>query len=102
PEDLRAYGVTLGDVFSAVAKSNLAVGGRVIQKNNAEYLVRGVGWIKDKSDIDNAVLHESGGVPLYVKNVATVQLGPQFRRSIFEKNGNEVTGGGVMMRYGQN
>jgi Cu(I)/Ag(I) efflux system membrane protein CusA/SilA len=102
PEDLRAYGVTLGDVFSAVAKSNLAVGGRVIQKNNAEYLVRGVGWIKDKGDIETAVLRESGGVPLYVKNVAAVQLGPQFRRSVFEKNGNEVTGGVVMMRYGEN
>jgi Cu(I)/Ag(I) efflux system membrane protein CusA/SilA len=102
PESLRAYGVTLGDVFSAVGKSNLAVGGRVIQKNNAEYLVRGVGWIKDKKDIENAVIRESGGVPLYVKNVATVQLGTQFRRSVFEKNGNEVTGGVVMMRYGEN
>ena len=102
PESLRAYGVTLGDVFSAVAKSNLAVGGRVIQKNNAEYLVRGVGWIKDKKDIEDAVIRESGGVPLYVKNVAIVQMGAQFRRSVFEKNGSEVTGGVVMMRYGGN
>src|SRR6266478_4651658 len=45
PEDLRAYGITLGDLYGAVGRSNLAVGGRVIQKNNAEYLVRGVGWI---------------------------------------------------------
>jgi Cu(I)/Ag(I) efflux system membrane protein CusA/SilA len=102
PENLRAYGVTLGDVFSAIARSNLAVGGRVIQKNNAEYLVRGVGWIKDKKDIEDAVIRESGGVPLYVKNVAIVQMGTQFRRSVFEKNGNEVTGGVVMMRYGGN
>src|ERR671936_738451 len=52
PEALRAYGVTLGDLYAAVAKSNLAVGGRVVQKNNAEYLVRGVGWIADKKDIE--------------------------------------------------
>jgi Cu(I)/Ag(I) efflux system membrane protein CusA/SilA len=102
PEKLRGYGVTLGDVFTAVAKSNLAVGGRVIQKNNAEYLVRGVGWIKDKQDIENAVIRQSGGVPLYVRNVATVQLGTQFRRSVFEKNGNDVAGGVVMMRFGEN
>jgi Cu(I)/Ag(I) efflux system membrane protein CusA/SilA len=102
PEALRAYGLTLGDLYSAVARSNLSVGGRVIQKNNAEYLVRGVGWIKDKEDIENSVIKESEGTPIYVRNVAGVQLGTQFRRSVFEKNGNEVVGGVVMMRYGEN
>jgi Cu/Ag efflux pump CusA len=102
PEALRAYGITLGDLYAAVAKSNLAVGGRVIQKNNAEYLVRGVGWIKDKQDIENTVIKETNGTPLYVRNVATVQLGTQVRRSVFEKDGSEVVGGVVMMRYGEN
>lgn len=102
PEALRAYGVTLGDLYNAVGKSNLAVGGRVIHKNNAEYLVRGVGWIKDKTDIENTVLKEVAGTPIYLKQVAVVQLGPQFRRNAFEKNGNEVVGGVVMMRYGEN
>jgi len=64
PEALRAYGVTLGDVYSAVAKSNFAAGGGVIQKNNAEYLVRFVGWIKRKEDIENTVIRsERVGTP---------------------------------------
>ncbi len=102
PSALRAYGITLGELYDAVARSNSAVGGRVIQKNNAEYLVRGVGWIEGTRDIENTVITERGGTPVYVKNVAAVQLGTQFRRSVFEKDGNEVVGGAVMMRYGEN
>jgi Cu(I)/Ag(I) efflux system membrane protein CusA/SilA len=102
PEALRAYGVTLGDLYAAVARSNLAVGGRVIQKNNAEYLVRGVGWIRDKADIEDTVVKENAGTPVFIKTVATVQLGQQFRRSVFEKDGNEVVGGAVLMRHGGN
>src|SRR5215470_14052088 len=66
PEALRAYGVTLGDLYAAVSRSNLAAGGRVVQKNNAEYLVRGVGWIKDKTDIEETVVKETAGTPVYV------------------------------------
>src|SRR4029077_12133560 len=71
PNTLRAYGVTLGELYDAVAKSNSAVGGRVIQKNNAEYLVRSVGWIESVRDVENTVITERGGTPLYVKNVAS-------------------------------
>lgn len=102
PESLRAYNLTLGELYGAVARSNLAVGGGVIQKNNAEYLVRSVGWIRDRKDIENTVIKEVNGTPIYVKNVAIVQLGTQFRRGVFEKDGNEVTGGIVMMRHGEN
>jgi Cu(I)/Ag(I) efflux system membrane protein CusA/SilA len=103
PEALRAYGVTLGDVYAAVSKSNWAAGGGVIQKNNAEYLVRFVGWLKGKDNIEDTVIRkDKGGTPVYVKNLATVQLGQQFRRSVYEKDGSEVTGGVVLMRYGQN
>ena len=102
PEDLRAYGITLGEVFAAVAGSNMPAGGGVVQKNNAEYIVRGVGWIKNKHDIENTVIKEIKGTPIYVKTIATVQLGTQFRRSVFEKDGNEVTGGAVLMRHGEN
>jgi Cu(I)/Ag(I) efflux system membrane protein CusA/SilA len=103
PESLRAYAVTLSDVYAAVARSNFAAGGGVIQKNNAEYLVRFVGWIKDKRSIENTVIRkDKRGTPVYVKNVATVQLGQQFRRSVYEKDGNEVVGGVVLMRYGEN
>ncbi len=102
PEDLRSYNLTIGELSAAVARSNMPAGGGVIQKNNAEYIVRGIGWIRDERDIENTVIREVNGIPLYVKNVATVQLGTQFRRSVYEKNGNEVTGGAVLMRHGQN
>ena len=102
PEDLRGYDLTLGDLNAAVARSNMPASGGVIQKNNAEYIVRGVGWIRDKTDIENTVIKEVGGTPLYVRNVAKVSLGTQFRRSVYEKNGNEVTGGAVLMRHGEN
>jgi Cu(I)/Ag(I) efflux system membrane protein CusA/SilA len=102
PEDLRNFGITIGDLYSAVARSNMPASGGVIQKNNAEYIVRGVGWIRGSEDIENTVIRETNGVPLYVKSVATVQLGTQFRRSVYEKNGSEVTGGAVLMRHGQN
>jgi Cu(I)/Ag(I) efflux system membrane protein CusA/SilA len=118
PESLRAYEVTLGDLYAAVARSNLAVGGRVVEKNGAEYAVRGVGYLgspKDGDgkanedvqkrvirDLQNTVIRESGGTPVYIKTVATVQVGQQFRRSVFEKDGSEVNGGVVLMRYGQN
>src|SRR5439155_23182952 len=101
----------------AVASSNLTVGGRVLQKNGAEYAIRGVGYLDaskdgEKSaeetqrrvlrDLENTVLREQGGTPVLIKHVATVQLGQQFRRSVFEKDGSEVNGGVVMMRYGEN
>src|SRR6516162_1754900 len=102
PNSLRAYGLTLGEVYNAIAASNSAVGGRVVQKKNAEYLIRSLGWIEDTKDIEDTVVTERGGTPVYVKNVASVQLGTQFRRSVFEKDGNEAVGGAVIMRYGEN
>src|SRR6516164_8493988 len=102
PNALRAYGITLGELYNAVAASNSAVGGRVVQKNNAEYLIRSIGWIEDTKDIEDTVITERNGTPIYVKNLATVQLGTQFRRSVFEKDGSEVVGGAVVMRYGEN
>lgn len=102
PEKLRAYNVTVGQLYDAVARSNSSVGGRVVHKNRAEYLVRGVGWITSEDDIANTVITERQGVPVMVKDVAHVTVGPQFRRSVLEKNGNEVVGAVVMMRYGEN
>lgn len=102
PEKLRAYGVTLGEMYSAIAASNTAVGGRVVQKGNAEYLIRSVGWIETTRDIENTVVAERDGVPIRVGDVAVVQMGSEFRRSVLEKDGREVVGGVVMMRYGEN
>src|SRR5436853_5851362 len=75
PNALRAYGITLGELYDAVARSNSAVGGRTIQKNNADYLVRSVGWLKDAKDVENTVIKARSGTPIYVKNVAAVQIG---------------------------
>jgi Cu(I)/Ag(I) efflux system membrane protein CusA/SilA len=102
PEKLRAYNVSLGEIYGAIERSNSAVGGRVVQKGNAEYLIRGVGWIEDLDDIRQTVIAERDGVPVTVGDVATVQMGSEFRRSVLEKDGREVTGGVVMMRYGEN
>jgi Cu(I)/Ag(I) efflux system membrane protein CusA/SilA len=104
PLKLRAYGITLGDLYAAVARSNSSVGGRVIHEGNAEYLVRGVGWIKSKSDIEKIVVRAdpTTGTPITVGNLSTVGLGTQFRRSVLEKDGNEAVGGVVMMRHGEN
>lgn len=102
PNKLRAYGVTLGELYEAVAKSNSAVGGRVLQKGRAEYLIRSVGWIESTRDIENTVVKAVDGVPVTVGQVAAVQLGPTQRRGVLEKGGGEAVGGVVLMRYGEN
>ena len=104
PNNLRAYNVTLGELFSAIAQSNSAVGGKVVQKGNAEYIVRGVGWIESTKDIEKTVVKvdPEKGTPIYVSNLGSVSLGAEFRRSVLEKNGNEAVGAVVMMRHGEN
>ncbi|GIX45434.1 MAG: efflux RND transporter permease subunit [Candidatus Hydrogenedentota bacterium] len=102
PERLRAYNITLGQLMNALASSNLSVGGRVIHKGKAEYLVRSVGWITSLDDIRNTVIETRNGVPIRVGDVATVTVGPQFQRSVLEKDGRQVVGGVVLMRFGEN
>ena len=104
PNKLRAYNVSLGELTSAVARSNSAVGGKTVQKGNAEYIVRGVGWIRGVKDIENIVVKVNGerGTPIYVSSLASVTLGSEFRRSVLEKDGSEVVGGVCMMRYSEN
>ena len=102
PNKLRSYGISLGEVYSAVQRSNSAVGGRVIHKGNAEYLIRSVGWIKNLEDLKDTVVAQRGGVPINLGTIASVQMGPGFKRSVLEKDGKEVVGGVVMMRFGEN
>ncbi len=103
PGSLRAYGISLGEVYSAVARSNSSVGGRVIHQGNAEFLIRSVGWIESLDDIRDTVVAERGsGAPITIGMLGSVQIGPAFRRSVLEKDGREVTGGVVLMRYGEN
>ena len=102
PDKLRSFNVTLGDLYSAVARSNLSVGGRVIQKGNSEYLVRSIGWIKSLADVEQTVIRSVNGTPVCVGDVAAVQFGSTERRNVLEKNGNEAVGGVVLMRFGEN
>ncbi len=102
PNKLRAYDISLGEIDAAVARSNSSVGGRVIHQGNAEYLIRSVGWIKNLRDIENIVVVQRGGTPIYVRQLGVVQVGQGFRRSVLEKDGKEVVGGVVLMRYGEN
>ncbi len=103
PNKLRAYNVSLGEVNSAVARSNSSVGGRVVHQGNAEYLIRSIGWIENLEDIRQTVVVKRGeGVPITVGMLGSVQTGPGFRRSVLEKDGRDVVGGVVLMRYGEN
>lgn len=102
PNKLIAHDVKIHDVIDAVQKSNIDVGAKVFEEGGAEFIVRGLGFIKNTSDIENIVIGEKDGVPIYVKNIASVVIGPEFRRGALDKEGKEVTGGVVLMRYGEN
>ncbi|WP_165223502.1 efflux RND transporter permease subunit [Aquisphaera insulae] len=117
PRRLRTRGVTLSEVVRAVGESNATVGGPIVQKGNAEYIVRSLGWLGSRAgadddafdparaarDLEAAVLAANpDGSILRVGDVATVAIGPGPRRGILEKDGNEVTGGVVLMAHGEN
>lgn len=102
PNRMRAHNISLSEVFNSVNRSNVDVGAKVIENHGMEYIIRGVGFIKSVKDVENIVVKASGGTPLYIKNVATVTLGPDFRRGALDKEGVEVTGAVVTMRYGEN
>lgn len=102
PKKLLAYEVSLHTMFNSVRSSNIDVGAKVIEESGAEFIVRGLGFITSIEDIENIVIGSHQGVPVYVKNVGKVTLGPDFRRGALDKEGAEVTGGVVLMRYGEN
>ena len=102
PDAMRSYGVTLEQVFRAVRMSNVDVGARTIEVNRVEYVIRGLGFIEDTSDVEDTVILARDGIPVYVKNVAKVSLGPALRRGALDKGGAEAVGGVVVVRYGDN
>jgi len=99
---LRAVGLTLGRVLEAVGKANLNVGGKVIEENGREYVVRGVGLIREPADLEQVVVSETNGVPVLLREVAEVRLGGDFRRGTLDVDGEERVGGVVVMRTGEN
>ena len=102
PDAMRAYNVTLENVFDAVRQSNIDVGAQTIELNRVEYLIRGIGFIKTIKDIEDAVIKVKDNVPVQIKHVAKVVWGPQVRLGALDKAGGEAVGGVVVARYGSN
>jgi len=101
-EKMRAMGVSLNAVMNAVGRSNLNVGGKTIEENGMEFIVRGVGLIKNVAELEQIVLLERAGTPVYLRDVARVEIGGDFRRGVLDVDGHEVVGGIVVMRTGEN
>jgi len=103
PVKLRAYGIPLSRISQVIRDSNRDVGGRVIEMAETEYMVRGKGYLRGVSDIENLALRSEKGTPVLVRDVARVELVPDERRGLTELNGEgEVVSGIAMARYGQN
>ena len=104
PNKLVSYNIPLQKVIEAIRRSNNDVGGRVVEYSGREYMVRGLGYIRNVADIRNVPLAVSeNGTPVYVRDVANVHLGPDIRRGMADFNGEgEVVGGIVVVRYGEN
>ncbi|MBN2475255.1 MAG: efflux RND transporter permease subunit [Pirellulales bacterium] len=102
PDAMRAYRVTLADVYNAVRQSNIDVGARTIEVNHAEYVIRGLGFLRRVEDLANTVVKSNDNVPVYVGNVAHVTTGPAVRRGALDKGGAEAVGGVVVVRHGEN
>ncbi|WP_457634741.1 efflux RND transporter permease subunit [Persephonella sp.] len=104
PEKLREFNTSLKEILDAVRKSNNDTGGRVIEKNGFEFIIQGLGYLKNLEDIKNtAVKTLEDGTPLRIKDLASVELVPMGRRGVADLNGlGEVVGGIVVMRFGEN
>ena len=102
PEKLLQHRVTVEDVFSAIGNNNENVGGNLLERGADQFIVRGVGLIKDSKDIENIVLRSAAGTPTSIRDVAQVRIGEAVRMGAAIKNGNECVGGIVMMLRGEN
>ncbi|MBM4295677.1 MAG: efflux RND transporter permease subunit, partial [Deltaproteobacteria bacterium] len=105
PNKLAAYNIPLSKVKEAITKSNQDTGGRLLEMAETEYMVRGLGYLKSVSDVENIVVgtDKSTGTPILIKNIGNVRLGPELRRGVAEANGQgEVVAGIIVMRFGEN
>ncbi|PPD29748.1 MAG: CusA/CzcA family heavy metal efflux RND transporter [Hyphomicrobium sp.] len=103
PRRLRAFDIPLVKLREAIRSSNMDVGGRVVELAEAEFMVRGRGYLRSVADIENIVLKAESGTPVLIKDVARVELAPDERRGVTELNGEgEVVSGIAIQRYGQN
>lgn len=102
PAALQAYNISLAQVVQAVRQSNRDVGAKTIEINQAEYFVRGLGYLEKKEDLEKAVVAVHQNVPIRISDIGQVKLGPASRRGALDKGGAEVAGGVVVARYGAN
>ncbi|MBD1208578.1 MAG: efflux RND transporter permease subunit [Ignavibacteria bacterium] len=104
PMKLRSYNLSVSEVVSSLQRSNNEVGGKLLEISDAEYFVRGQGYITSKQDIENTVIRTaSNGVPIMMKHIASVQLGGDIRRGTMDRDGKgEAVGGIIVMRSGEN
>src|SRR5690554_2169975 len=102
PDAMRAYNLTLMDLMHAIQNSNLDIGAETIEINKVEYLVRGLGYIKNITDLEEAVVTVREGIPVKLKDVSFINIGPATRRGGLDKEGVEAVGGVVVARYGSN
>jgi len=102
PRLLQSYRVTFNQVFGALSSNNANIGAKVVEQNGQEYIIRGLGLIQSVDDIKNIVVAQNNNVPIYMKDVASITPGPDFRRGVLTKSGYEAAGGIVIQRMGEN
>lgn len=102
PDAMKAFGVSVMEIMQAVKKSNLDIGAETIELNKVEYVVRGLGYIKNLDDLREAVVAVRENVPVRISDVAKVSFGPATRRGGLDKDGVEAVGAVVVARYGTN
>jgi Cu(I)/Ag(I) efflux system membrane protein CusA/SilA len=103
PVKLQFYRLSLMQVMNAVRANNNDVGGRKFEMSDMAYIIRGLGYIKNKEDVENISITNNDGIPVRVQDIGAVQMGGDLRLGIFDENGEgEVVGGIVVMRYGEN
>jgi Cu(I)/Ag(I) efflux system membrane protein CusA/SilA len=103
PNKLFSYGISASIVIDRVRQSTNEVGGDVLEMNGAEYMIRGLGYLRSLSDLENVPVATKSGTPVLVKDLGTVSFGPDVRRGAADWQGQgETVGGIVVMRYGMN
>ncbi|HEX3078859.1 MAG TPA: efflux RND transporter permease subunit [Puia sp.] len=103
PVKLQYYNISMTDVMDKVKANNNDVGGRKFEMGDMAYIIRGLGYVKNKEDLERIAVGNNNGIPVRVKDIGNVQMGGDLRLGIFDENGEgEVVGGIVVMRYGEN
>lgn len=103
PVKLQYYQISMMDIVNKVKANNNDVGGRKFEMSDMAYIIRGLGYVKNKEDLENIAVANNNGIPVRIKDVGSVQMGGDLRLGIFDENGEgEVVGGIVIMRYGEN